>query len=785
MSKIAGNYPTPIQGVSTLSEETMMPGYCKEQVNMRSDPVLKLRRRPPLVWDSRVMTYTGNVYKHSVIRDGKRHVIFIRDDGVVKGFIDGVAKNSSGDLVGYLPTDLSDLRTVTINDITFVVNTQKIVAMDAEVAQDVQRATHVNIISALNYSESVKLNLPETSQSVTYTVPALGVSEPNYDAADAARATTAVATGLAAQLNVLAGITARAKGSAIVIQATSGDWVRVEVDAGQGAKSVVAINKTIDDTDGLPLFALPNTVVTVKPDPSKEKGVYYLNATPLDNTLGVLIVQEVVWTETTNPEEPYKFDASTMPQAIWFDGDWVRIGEPPLGWDEREAGDNNTVKLPKFVGKTIKGLGYSQKRLIVLTGDNGVSTKTDDIYDFWRASAVALLVTDPFTVNSNATDVEEIKFMLPHDKDMLFIASNAQFKLDGDVAMAPNTAAMALTTRLDVVTTAEPVSMGNSVFIPISYGTSAGIIEYHGEKSVQRDVGKPITEHVVGYIQGTILQMVGNSNLEMLIVRTSDSSNVLFVYEQYTNVEGVKEQRSWSKWVFPETTNIVDITMEANNLSILSREGDDYIQKDVQIFSRVATEADNAVYLDNLLELQSDTGDTVVLPDGYIFDASLNVIRGAGAIYPLFAAAYTYDANTRTLTFDDNISGGGQCTVLIGEDTSGWYVPNRPFRRDKNGEAYIGENPIVGKIEVFSSKSYNIKMSTVADLYPTDEHVFSSEVVGSSLVGVKTPLSRTDTYAVRKKAGMFDIKIETDGYLAMTITHIKWVGRYTSNTLFM
>ena len=44
--RIEGTFKTPIHGISTLSPRNRADGHAEEQVNLRSDPVQKLTRRP-------------------------------------------------------------------------------------------------------------------------------------------------------------------------------------------------------------------------------------------------------------------------------------------------------------------------------------------------------------------------------------------------------------------------------------------------------------------------------------------------------------------------------------------------------------------------------------------------------------------------------------------------------------------------------------------------------------------------------------------------------------------
>ena len=96
MARIEDSYPTPIHGVSTLAPRNRARGQAGVQLNMRSDPVAKLTRRPSLSWDVDLLTTTAEVAHHSYYRRERDFQIIIEDDGTVHGYVDGVKKTVTG-----------------------------------------------------------------------------------------------------------------------------------------------------------------------------------------------------------------------------------------------------------------------------------------------------------------------------------------------------------------------------------------------------------------------------------------------------------------------------------------------------------------------------------------------------------------------------------------------------------------------------------------------------------------------------------------------------------------
>jgi hypothetical protein len=787
--RASGEYPSPVHGVSTMPSSTVLYGYAKLQENLRSDPIEKLKRRPPLMHEGILSEVgVGDETRHVFTRNGVEHEVIVREDGTVVGMIDNVIQTTVGDLSPYVVAgDGSDIDLVTINDTTFALNRNKVVLMDPKTDQtegEYLKVSYINVLTALNYGEVITLSIKDAAgtviQTVTHTVPNIGSDLTNYDAADRARATAAVATALFNAVNASL-VNKFHKSSTLSVSALTDEHITLEVESGQGTQSVVAINKVNSKTDGLPLFAVVGSLVEINPDPNTEKGAYFLKATRIAEVAAeVEGLEEVVWAEGRDPEQEYALNPETMPYTILFDDEGgVTVGQPELGWEERSAGNNLSVKVPKFVNKTIKRLGYMQSRLLVLTGSNCVTTRVDDIFNFWKASSIKLLVTDPVSVASNAVNIDTLEHLLPHNKDMLITGANAQFKISGASRLSPETGSLALTTSIEVDTLAKPVAMGNSIFFPTREGSNAGIVEYTGEKDTDQDKGKSVTDHVAGLLQGRITKMVANSTNEMLLVQTDGSpKNVLFVYEQFTNAKGEKKQQSWSKWIFQEGLDIMDINLEFNKLSVVSLLNGKLWKHAVYIESKRATESNTTIYLDNQVLLDTD-GTTVTLPDNYDWDGSNIVVRGVGCDLPLFQVGYIYNAGEHTLTLAEDVSNG---EVHVGLLTQARYQPYRPYRRNKDGKVQTEEKIRVSNVFIEVSDSYGVSVEVESKFYNANRMLFSSEFVGQTLVGVKEPFTGVYNYPFMKDADLAEILITTDGYLGLTITNLRWRGQYTRLT---
>ena len=832
--RIEQSYPSPIHGVSSLEPRTRPQGYATSQLNFRSDPVNKLTRRPSSLY-RQLITGTADVTNsqyHSYERGGKEYSFIVdKTAGIVHCAVDDVVVNTIA-LGAY---NGNDLGLFTIDHDTYVLNRDVVVATLADTdAASIQKVTHVNVTSALNYGETIQLNIIDIfgqSDAVTYTVPDLGVSNPDYDTADKARATRQVALQLAARINGggvhgkglianidypddppndtnwrnfceeyqddggggcqanpnydlsqsvcqpyegayfgIAGVTAVALGSSVAIyQDNNSSWIQVEVESGQGNRSAVAINQIVESTDGLPLYAVVGTRITVRPDPTSEKGIYYLQAERVADNASGEVLEEVVWSEDRHPTQVHTLDDATMPHKIEYDGATFVFGE--VDYRSRLTGDEDSTPFPEFLGQTIESMGYFQKRLVVVAENAVYMTETDDLLNWFRQSAVQLLVTDPIGVTTSELGTDRILHLVPHNRDLLCITSNSQFKIDGSTALTPETVSMPLTTKYECQVSVAPVSIGNSVYFPTDYGESTGLQEYTGQQNTSQDFATPITNQIIGYLAGTAELLVASPNLEMLAMTTSNgASNEVFIYEQYTARGGKRSQQSWSTWKFADDETIVDLKFRRNELIMLVAKGTDLIIKAIPMYTRVSG-SDLDIFLDDLLVLPT-TGLTVTVPTGYSTTGCI-AVRGKGTENELWEVGFTRAGDI--LTLEEDIGVGD---VYVGRVFTSGYEPTRPFKYDEDGTTITTDRLRVAKWIVSLVKTHELSMTKTSDYADDVTNKFESKFVGQYPLGTLQPYTGDWKFSFAEDADNATAYFFTDNHLGCTIADISWEGQY-------
>lgn len=830
------SYPSPVHGISTLAPRTRPRGYASRQINFRSDPVNKLTRRPSSEWRDVLSNVTNvtQVEYHSYERDGSEYSFVVdKVNGNVFCYKDDVYVNT----VNLGSYNGANLGMYTIEHDTYVLNKDTVVTALADTdANSIQKVSHINVTSALNYAETVQVNITKsdgTRHSVSYTVPDLGTSNPDYDAADKARATKQVALELAARINGggthnidipndaydgdvnvchteylytaapgacinywerspnpdydptntrckpyldtysgITGVTAAALGSTVAVwEDGRAEWLQIEIESGQGDRTTVAINQIIESTDGLPLFAAVGTRITVRPDPTSDKGIYYLQAERIADDPTGEFLEEVVWSEDRNPLQPHSFDATTLPHRIQYDGSTFSFGSVP--WNSRNTGDDDSTPFAEFLGKPLTTMGYFQKRLVVVADNAVYMTETEDLENWFRQSAVNLLVTDPIGITTSELGTDKILHLVPHNRDLLCITSNSQFKISGEVAVTPETVSMPLTTKYECQVSVPPVTIGNSVYFPIDYGDSTGIQEYTGERDTSQDFAAPVTNHVIGYLAGKASLMAASPNLEMIAMTTTNgANNQLFIYEQYTESGGKRSQQSWSEWQFADDETIVDMKFRRNELILLVAKGSTLLIKAVPMYTRV-TASPLEVYLDDLLTLTTSDGLTVTVPSEYSTTGCV-VVRGTGANNELWQAQFTRSGDT--LTFNENIGVGAQ--VYVGRTFTSLYEPTRPFKYDDDGSTITTDKIRVSRWILSLVDTHEVSMTKTSEFTDPVTSKFESRFVGQYALGTIDAYTGDWKFSFAEDAALATATFFTDNYLGCTISDVSWEGQY-------
>ncbi len=210
MGIVSRAIPTLLRGISQASDSSKQADHADIQDNADSNPVVGLIKRSGIQYITNLSTQSlGNVHIQTINRDVNEQYVAIFSNGNVKVYdLQGNEKNVvTPDGTTYLNTTnpRSEIKTVTIADFTFVVNTSVTTAMDTAVSS-------TKITQAIIFVEQV-------SNDTVYSVTVDGVTVTDDTSQDSVLSTSGVANDLANGLaSGLQGFSITRNGSVISVK---------------------------------------------------------------------------------------------------------------------------------------------------------------------------------------------------------------------------------------------------------------------------------------------------------------------------------------------------------------------------------------------------------------------------------------------------------------------------------------------------------------------------------------------------------------------------------------
>ena len=268
MPVISRSIPTLLRGISQSSDSSKQADHADIQDNADSNPVIGLIKRSGLQYVTNISNSAlGNVHIQTINRDANERYIAVFSNGNVKVYeLDGTEKTvNKPDGTNYLNTTnpRSVIKTVTIADFTFVVNTSITATMDSS-------------LSAGNITQAIVF-INQVSDKTTYSVTVDGVTVTDDTSSDSTLSTEQVASDLQSGLNSgLTGFTIARSGSVIHIKKNDGSNFSIDGSDTQGNTQITVVKDSVQRFTDLPTVSPNGYVVEVKGDEQTNFDNYYV-----------------------------------------------------------------------------------------------------------------------------------------------------------------------------------------------------------------------------------------------------------------------------------------------------------------------------------------------------------------------------------------------------------------------------------------------------------------------------------------------------------------------------
>jgi hypothetical protein len=580
MPVVSNQIPNLINGVSQQSPSLRLATQAEAQVNGYSTVADGLKKRPPRILKAILADAYGSTdFIHTMNRSTtERYQLFISGgDLFVYDLMTGAEKtvafpNGKAYLAGSNPKATFIAKTVA--DYTFIANKSVEVALDSGNTQPTRPNEAIIFVRAGNYARTYEIYIDGTiaarfrtgdgidgdaaaeAQSVDTTAIAkallggVGGSGTNPDTDPEKWFPPLPGGSFSSTFNLKASLGVEydlsLHGSTIRIARNDGGNFTISSKDGYGEQAMYCFKGAAPTFERLPQEAPDGIVIKITGDATNQGDHYYVQYSAADR----------VWEECPQPGVVKGFDAATLPHVLISEADGTFTFKE-AEWDERVAGDLEIIPAPSFVGDTISDITFHRNRLIFLSGENVVTSRSGDFFNFWRTSASELLDDDPIDTSVTNDEVSILNFGVPWLGSLFLFSSGTQFNMNADPLLTPKTITLASVSDFDNSDTCPPVTVGTYAYFPVNQGRFTGVQEYFLADNVNTLYdAEPITNHVPSYVPANVFSILASSAVDLLVLLSDDEPNAIYVYKYYWQ-GGDKLQSSWSKWTVEEGSTVL------------------------------------------------------------------------------------------------------------------------------------------------------------------------------------------------------------------------------------
>ena len=795
MGIVSRAIPTLLRGISQASDSSKQADHADIQDNADSNPVVGLIKRSGIQHVTNLSTTTlGNVHIQTINRDATEQYVAIFSNGSVKVYeLDGTEKTVvTPDGTAYLNTTnpREEIKTVTIADFTFVVNTSVATAMDTATSGGTGT-------KAIIFIEQV-------SNDTIYTVTVDGVTVTDNTTNDSTLSTSGVANDLANGLaSGLTGFDVTRNGSVIYVRKTDGSNFSIDGSDTQGNTQLSIVKDSVQRFTDLPTVSPNGYVVEVKGDDQTNFDNYYVKF--VTNNGGTF--EEGQWEETVQAGIPFKFDASTMPHVLIrqadgnfrfarVDGDTYTISGTdytlPL-WGERTTGDEISAPDPSFIGRKINNVFFFRNRLGFLADDNVILSNVSDFFNFFPDTVLTIVDSHPIDVAASHTKVAILKHAVTMGEQLILFSEQTQFILSSSADnLTPLTANVLVATEFESSDDAPPVGSGSSIYFLTKKGAFAGIREYITQTDVTLKDASNITIHVPRLIPSGIFKLAVSNNQDILVCLGTDNPNRLYINRWLFGTQGQKVLNSWFTFTINPNRSIKNVDFIGTDLFMVIEEASNVTLEKLPFESdykeQYATfeyHLDHKVTESDITVAYNTATKKTIFTLPYRLRANMNVVgrytapNQTSTFVDLNGTTQTLKAGTIVKT--TNATDGSTSTIEAnGDYTNAKVIIGEPFDMHyRFSKQRITESAQQSSAEIISSRlqlhhfyiKYEMtgffKVEVTPEYRDTSVHKFSGRLLGaaSSAIGEINLATGTFRVPIMTRADRVDIDVRNITFL--------------------
>ena len=809
MSVISRSIPTLLRGISQSSDALKQADHADIQDNADSNPVLGLTKRSGSQFLASVGSSTlGNVHIQTINRDASEQYVAIFSNGNVKVYeLDGTEKTvTKPDGTAYLNTSdpRSVMKTVTIADFTFVVNTSIVTGMDSALSN-----------SASNITQAIVF-ITQATADTTYSVTVDGVTVTDNTAGNNPLSTDTVASDLAAGLNSgLTGFTIARNGPVIHIKKTDGSDFSIDGTDTQGNTKMTVIKNSVQQFTDLPNVSPNGYVVEITGDEGTNFDNYYVKFTTNNGNA----LEEGQWEETVEAGISFKFDYATMPHVLIrqadgnfrfarVDGDTYTLSGTTFTlpkWGERVVGDLESSPNPSFIGNKINNVFFFRNRLGFLAADNVILSTVSEFFNFFSETVISVLDTEPIDVAASHTKVAILKHAVTMGEKLILFSEQTQFVLSSSADnLTPSTANVLVQTEFESNAAAQPVGSGSSIYFLTKKGSFAGIREYIIAGNQQIQDAANTTIHVPRLIPSGIFKMAVSNNQDILVLLGTENPNKLYVNRWLYGDGFSKALNAWFTYTFNSNRSILNIDFIGTDLIMVVEEANGVTLEKIPFETNFREpNADFEYHLDHKVT-EATTGVSVSYSSGtglstftvpYRLRANMNIVGRylANGETSTFVDA---QGNTKTLTSGQaltstNTTNGSTSTITAtGDFRNSKFIIGEPyemhyrFSQQRLTQGGGGATELIsGRLQIHHfyinyEDSGFFQVEVTPENRDTSLHKFTGRLLGAASASIGQINLDTGTFKVpiMSKSDRVNIDVKNNTFLPTLLASAEYEG---------
>ena len=553
------SYPPLLQGVSQQHQDLRKPGQVTEQVNMLSDPVTGIRRRPGMKfvkadraggapWELRTL------YSEVIELGGARYVMWVDTGSGALQLLDPTDHRVVHEFHNnYLKSTTQRIRTAFVGDTMYIMNLNVLptITRGNNGMRPLGEAAFAYVASGA-YGKTFTLTCfgPNgAGRIVSYTTP-------NGQGVDDAASSTpeAIALALATELNksaaAVGGIgVARAGAYIAVWTGRGGAKVSLTSDTGSG-HIVTSGSGRVASTSQLPAILPAEVDGLVVAVGSSNTPAYYRYTHSTYSWVECGIPGSVEYIEKT----PLKLYKDPLTEEIKLEQE---------RWEGRYAGDDKSNPEFAWMSRTVTGMCSYQGRLCIMAGNVVAFSAAGNPARWFRSTVTELVDSDPIEIGASAQSSASYTWGVQYQRDLVLFSQQHQAVVpSGASAITPRTATVVPTSAYGVDTNCIPKSLGKTLMYgrPVSSGFTGFMEMVPSQYTDSQYISDDSTPHLPRYFSGYLSYFDSSKSVNMAVAGCTEFPNEMFVY-QYTWDGDERAQAAWHKWVFAypvETAYFID-----------------------------------------------------------------------------------------------------------------------------------------------------------------------------------------------------------------------------------